>query len=264
MNRDPYVSAINNALTEIHKAYPDITHSFIFTNNGSIVTGGTDIDEKTLKSVLASFEVLKLKAKTIGNLKNLSINGKNGKISLSNIDDMCIGLTTTEKADQSQIHFITNAILPPLLKTLQTFGASNMQQNAPQNVPANAQPSVPSNVPQNFPQNYPANFPQNVPPHLQSPFTKTLVVDPLSGFFDGNAVQIDEETIVFWNENNESKKGKIDQVKIVTIDGNSSVCKVKKISVGNLKGKNRVRIPAKVCNQLKLKRGDVVNISPDV
>ena len=260
MNRDPYVSAINNALTEIHKAYPDITHSFIFTDNGSIVTGGTDIDEKTLKSVLASFEVLKLKAKTIGNLKTLSINGKNGKISLSSINDMCLGLTTTDKADEAQIRFITHAILPPLLKTLQTFGASNMQQNASQNVPGNAPPSVP----QNFPQNYPPNFPQNVPPHLQSPFTKTLVVDPLSGFFDGNAVQVDEETIVFWNENNESKKQNIDQVKIVTVDGHSSICKVKKISVGNLKGKNRVRIPAKVCNQLKLKRGDIVNVSPDV
>ena len=256
MNRDPYVSAINNALTEIHKAYPDITHSFIFTNNGSIVTGGTDIDEKTLKTVLASFENLKEKAKTSGNLKSLSINGKNGKISLSSINEMYLGLTTTDKADEAQIHFITHAILPPLLKTLQAFGSSNMPHNVPQNVPANAPPNVPQRSPQ--------NFPQNVPTHLQSPFTKTLVVDPLSGFFDGNSVQVDEETIVQWNENNDSKKRNIDQVKIVTVNGNSSVCKVKKITVGNLKGKNRVRIPAKVCNQLKLKRGDVVNISPNV
>jgi predicted regulator of Ras-like GTPase activity (Roadblock/LC7/MglB family) len=256
MNRDPYVSAINNALTEIHKAYPDITHSFIFTNDGSIVTGGTDIDESTLKSVLASFEKLKEKAKAIGNLKSLSINGKNGKVSLSSINDMYLGLTTTDKADESQIHFITHAILPPLLKTLQTFGSSNMPQNAPQNVPANVPPSAL--------QRFPPNFPQNVPTHLQSPFTKTLVVDPLSGFFDGNAVQVDEETIVFWSENNESKNRNVDLVKIVTVDGNSSVCQVKKITVGNLKGKNRVRIPAKVCNKLKLKRGDVVNVSPDV
>jgi predicted regulator of Ras-like GTPase activity (Roadblock/LC7/MglB family) len=260
MNRDPYVSAINNALTEIHKAYPDITHSFIFTNNGSIVTGGTDIDENTLKRVLASFENLKEKAKTIGNLKSLSINGKKGKISLSSINDMYLGLTTTDKADESQIHFITHAILPPLLKTLQSFGSPSMPQNAPQNAPANAPPSGP----QRFPPNYPQNFPQNVPTHLQSPFTKTLVVDPLSGFFDGKAVQVDEETIVYWNENNDSKKGDIEQVKIETANGDSSICKVKKITVGNLKGKNRVRVPAKVCNKLKLKRGDVVNVSPNV
>lgn len=242
MNRDPYVSAINNALTEIQKAYPAITHSFIFTNDGSIVTDDTEIDEETLKTVLESFEPLKEKAKAIGNLTSLTINGQNGKLTLTNVNDTYLGLIATDKADENQIHFITHAILPPLLKTLKTYGPSSLQQNA-------------SEAPQ--------NIPQNVPSHLQTPFAKTLIVDPLSGFFDGNAVQVDEETLIQWSENKEAK-GNVDQVKIETIDGNSSICKVKKITVRNLQGKERVRVPAKICNQLKLSRGDKVNISPNI
>jgi len=243
MNRDPYDNAINNALFEIQKAYPDITHSFIFSNNGSVVTGDTDIDEKTLKTLSESFEPLKEKAKAIGNLKNFTINGKNGKITLCNINGRFFGLTTTDKADGAQIQFITHALLPPLLKTLQTV--------------------VPSNASQETPTNVPLSIPQSVPPHLQSPFTKTLVVDPLNGFFDGKAIQVDEETIAYWNKNNDPTKKSSDKVKIETADGNSSICKVKKIRFNKLKGKNKVRVPVKICNNLRLKKGDKVNITPN-
>jgi hypothetical protein len=51
MNRDPYVSAINNALTEIKKAYPAITNSFIFTNKGSILSHDSEMDETKLKTL---------------------------------------------------------------------------------------------------------------------------------------------------------------------------------------------------------------------
>ena len=43
MNRDPYAIALNSALTEIKKAYPDINHSFLFTNKGSIITGDQEL-----------------------------------------------------------------------------------------------------------------------------------------------------------------------------------------------------------------------------
>ena len=243
MNGDPYDNAMNNALFEIQKAYPAITHSFIFSNNGSMVTGNTDIDEKTLKTMVESFEPLKERAKAIGDLKSFTINGKNGKITLFNINGRFCGLTTTNKTNRSQIDFITHSLLPPLLKTVQTI------------VPLNSSQKVQANTP--------PNIPQNVPTHLQSQFTKTLIVDPLSGFFDGKAVQVDEETIAYWNKNNDPTKKFSDKVKIETIDGNSSICKVKKIRINSQQGKNIVRVPGKICNNLNLKRGDKVNITPN-
>ena len=235
MNRDPYAIALHSALTEIKKAYPNIKHSFIFTNNGSIVTGDPETDEKTLKNVLESFENLKEKAKAIGNLKSFSINGKNGKITLSSIDDMYLILAASGKVDETQIHSITHVILPTILKTVETFA----------------------------------------PPHLQSPSTKKLVVDTLSGFFAGDSVQIDTEILMDWTNNNDSRarvkaaltgeqntQESIDHVKIETSGGNSTLCKVKEINDQKLKGKNMIRIPEKICNTLEIKKGDLVKVKP--
>ncbi len=235
MNRDPYAIALSNALTEIKKAYPDIHHSFLFTNNGPIVTGDQETDEKTMNNILESFENLKEKAKAIGNLKSFSINGKNGKLILSNINDMYLVMVTSKKIDKTHIHSITRVIIPTILKTMETLA----------------------------------------PAHLQSPSTKKLIVDTLSGFFAGDSVQIDAETLMEWTQNNDPRarvktalaaeqntQESINHVKIETFGGNSTLCKVKEINDQNLKGKNMIRIPEKLCNTLEIKKGDLVKVKP--
>ena len=58
MNRDSYAIALKSAMTEIQKAYPDISHSFIFPKTGNIITGEQETDQQTLNTVLDSFENL--------------------------------------------------------------------------------------------------------------------------------------------------------------------------------------------------------------
>lgn len=237
MNRDPYAIALNSAMTEIQKAYPDITHSFIFTKTGNIVTGEKETDPKTMNAVQESFENLKEKAKTIGNIKLFNINTKNGNITLSKIDDMYLVLATSKNADKSQIHAITHVILPTILKTVETLDT----------------------------------------PHLQ-PLTSTqkeLVVDTLTGFFAGDSVQIDTEILNDWTQNNDPRarikaaitgepelEEDINQVYIETSSGNAVVCKVKEVDDENVKGKNMIRIPEKLCRSLDINKGDLVKVKP--
>ena len=235
MNRDPYAIALDNALTEIKKAYPDIKNSFIFTKNGTIITGDQETDEKTMNNILESFENLKEKTKTIGNLKSFSITAKNGKLTLSNIKDMHLLLATSKNADKNHIYSITHVIIPTILKTLETFA----------------------------------------PTHLQSPPTKKLIVDTLSGFFAGDSVQIDAEILRDWTKNNDPRarvkatlteeqntQESINHVKIETFGGNSTLCKVKEINDDKLKGKNMIRIPEKLCKSLEINKGDLVKVKP--
>jgi len=256
MTGDPYVTALNNALTEIQKAYPDITHSFIFANDGSIVAGNTEANAKTFNNLLESFGNLKEKTKTIGNITNFNINGKNGKLNVSSVNDMYLMLATNGYADDAQIYSLTHVVIPPLLKTLQTFAGE-------QNVRMNAQQNEQSNSPSNLRTGPRENTQSNVSKHLQTQSIMTLTVNPLSGFFDGDAVQIDEKTLNDWSDN-EADGEIIDRVKVITLEGKSTICKVKKISVGNVKGKNFIRMPAKICSALKLKGGDRVNVKPEL
>jgi predicted regulator of Ras-like GTPase activity (Roadblock/LC7/MglB family) len=235
MNRDSYAIVLNNAMTEIKKAYPDIKNSFIFTKNGIIITGDQEADEKTTNNVLESFENLKEKTKAIGNLKSIQITGKNGKLMLSNIKDMYLVLVTAKNADKNHIYSITHVILPTILKTMETFDTTHLQPTAP----------------------------------------KKLIVDTLSGFFAGDSVQIDTEIITDWTKNNDpharvkaaiageqNLQESINQVQIETFGGNAAVCKVKEINDQTLKGKNMIRIPEKLCKSLEINRGDLVKVKP--
>ncbi len=228
MSEDPYADAITNAFNEIKKAYPGVKHSFLFTENGAVVAGDPETNEKTMKRVIESFETLREKAKIIGNLQGFQVNGKNGKLILSNIKDMYLVLSTSKKADKTHIYTITHVIVPTLLKTLEPVA----------------------------------------PPPLHFTPPKELIADTLSGFFAGDSVQIDAETLIEWTKNTEATteeqntQDSIKQVQIETHDGNTACCKVKKINDSKLKGKNMVRIPAKLCKTLKINEGDLVKVKP--
>ncbi|MCW8802066.1 MAG: hypothetical protein OQK81_01785, partial [Candidatus Bathyarchaeota archaeon] len=133
-------------------------------------------------------------------------------------------------------------VIPPMMKTLQSFagqtsGPTGLQEGRPENKQTNASS------------------------YLQTQSTMNLIVNPLSGFFDGDSVQVDEKTLDYWSDNDADGE-EIEQVKIQTPEGQATICKVKKITVGNMKGKGFIRMPAKVCSALNVKGGDRVNVSP--
>jgi hypothetical protein len=233
MNRDPYAIALHSALTEIKSAYPEIHHSFLFEKNGSIITEDSEADEKIKKTLQESLENLKEKAKIIGDLKNFGIDGENGKLTISNINEMYLVLVSSKHFTETQIYSITNVIIPTIIKTMETLS----------------------------------------PPRLQSKSEKKLVVDTLGGFFAGDSVQIDSDTLMEISKDvdqhsrlNDEPTGEpniremLNHIKIETFAGNSTLCKVKEISDQKLTGKNMIRIPEKLCKTLELKKGDLVKV----
>ncbi len=227
MDTDPYASALYNALNEIKKAYPDIKHSFIFSENGEFVTGDQETKDKNMKFIIESFKTLRDKSKVIGNLQGLQINGKHSKLILSNIKDKYLVLEASQKLDKTQIYAITHMVIPTILKTLESIGPTTLL----------SQPS------------------------------KKLVVDTIGGFFAGNSVEIYAETIGEWTDNSNSDAHKrafdsVRQVQIETSDGKSALCDVKKITDSKMKGKNLIRIPKKLCKTLKIEKGDFVVVKP--
>jgi len=238
MDRDPSAIALSNAITEINKAYPDIKNSFIFTKNGTLLTGDQETDQQTIKSIQESFENLKEKAKTIGSLESFTITTKNGKLTLSSIKDMHLLLATSKNADKNHIYSITQVIIPTILKTMEALAPTEPQ-------------------------------PQITPP-------KQLIVDTFTGFFAGDSVQIDTEILNDWAKNNDDPRARvkaaitgepnipeiIEQVKIETFGGNSTLCKVKEVDDQNMKGKNMIRIPEKLCKTLEINKGDLVKVEP--
>ena len=236
MNRDLYAIALNNTLKEIKKAYPEIHHSFIFSNDSSIIAADTETDQETMKNIQEAFEKIKENAKVIGDIKGFQVDGKNGKLSLTSIEDMYLVLKTSKNTDKNNIYAISGVIIPTILKSLEAFA----------------------------------------PKHLQSPSNeKELKVDTLSGFFAGDSVQIDTDILTAWTNNDDPREriraaltgqkifqGPIENVEIETANGNSTTCKVKEIDDQKIKGKYIIRIPEKLCKNLEITKGDLVKVQP--
>jgi predicted regulator of Ras-like GTPase activity (Roadblock/LC7/MglB family) len=220
MNKDPYAVALKNVLTEIKKTCPDVSRSFIFTQDDAIVAGDSETDEKTIEKMIRSFQSVAEKADTIGSLKAFYVNGKKGKVILSSVNDMYLALAASKNADTTYLHSVTHVIIPTVLKLLETI----------------------------------------TPTPLQFTPSKQLVVDTLSGFFVGDSVQIDMETLEEWSKLLNQKS--LDRVEIEAFRGKTAQCKVKEINDPKLKGKGMIRIPEKVCKTLEVKKGELVKVKP--
>ena len=236
MNRDLYAIALNSTLKEIKKAYPEIHHSFIFSNDSSIIAADTETDQETMKNIQEAFEKIKENAKVIGDIKRFQIDGKDGKLNLTNIEDNYLVLKTSKNMDKNHIYSISSIIIPTILKSLEAFAPKHLQPSSPQ---------------------------------------KELEVDTLSGFFTGDSVQIDTEILTDWTNNDDPREriraaltgekifqGPIENVKIETTEGNSTSCKVKEIDEQKMKGRNIIRIPEKLCKNLEINKGDTVKVQP--
>ena len=121
MNKDPYAVALKNALTEVKKICPDVSHSFIFRKDGAIVTGDSETEEEIMEKMVHSFQSVAEKAGTIGSLKALYVNGKKGKVLLSNVNDVYLALAVSKNADATFLHSVTRVIIPTVLKLLESI-----------------------------------------------------------------------------------------------------------------------------------------------
>ncbi len=162
----------------------------------------------------------------------MQINATNGKLTLRSYDDKYLALTTPEPTDKRQIQAITDVIIPTILKTVQSLEQKTHVKEAPKSL-----------------------SPQ-----------KELTVDMFTGFFGGDTVQVDLEIIREWTrilKNGSTQPAElVEHVRIETFRGDSTVCKVKDISAPNLKGRNIIRIPEKICKALSVNKGEQVIVKP--
>jgi len=220
MDKETYAAALKNTLTEIRNICPDISCSFIFTKEGMVVAGDEQSVNVPVEKTMNSFQSLTEKANTIGGLHTMTVNGSKGKAHISNIDDMYLVIAASKNADVAYIRSIATVIVPTVLKLLKTI--------------------VPT--------------PPKVTPSQQ------LIVESITGFFTGDAVQVDEEVLRQWSKDFKGKG--VSEVEVEAFGGKAVQCKVKAISDPKFGGKGLIRMPEKIARELEVTDGELVRIKP--
>ena len=284
MQNEAYSIALRNALTEIKNICPDVQASFLFDRAGAIIASDTESPEAPFEKAINAMQGLLEKSETIGGLDSLTVNAQKGKVQISSVSDMYLAIVTSKNIDMMYLQTVSHVLIPTVIKLLDNI------TEAPTPIDSSLTRSSFSQLPKRVEQEEiqrenveevneqetseepldeqeveePQRFtlsPTRAPPENLRESSSQLLVDTLSGLLvRGDTVQIDAEILNEWSDNYDGAE--INQVEIESFNGNSVVCKVKPIKDQKIEGKGIIRIPERACQDLDVKKGEMVKVKP--
>jgi predicted regulator of Ras-like GTPase activity (Roadblock/LC7/MglB family) len=266
MDNEVYSFALKNTLNEIRNVCPDITHTFMFTEDGEIIAADENTHEKTIIQVIDAFDGILEKADKIGGVEGITLEGSNGRVNVSCIKDMYFATVTSKRADINYVNSVTRVLIPTILKLLEKICPTPLK-NAP--TPSlKIEPEIPmtEELPQSAEEE--KEEPEKIEkppiepePLLPEPPVNQLIVENLGGLLvPSDTVRIDSTILSQWEKLYEDQK--IEEVEIETFDGKTTRCKVKPIKDSKYEGKGVIQMPEKVQLALEIKKGELVRAKP--
>jgi predicted regulator of Ras-like GTPase activity (Roadblock/LC7/MglB family) len=274
MDNEVYSFALKNALNEIQNACPDITNTFLFGEDGEIIAGDEKTSEKTMVHVVDAFEGIFEKADSIGGVECITIEGSNGRVNVSWLNDLYFVTVTSKKADMNYVNTVTRVLIPTVLRLMEKICPTPLKSNSPVTetkrkfeVPTDEEFEKPEPVVEPIEEivmeepKETVEAETNHEPLPSEPPISQLIVENLGGLLvPSDTVRIDSEIMTKWEELYEGNK--IEEVEIGTFDGKTMRCKVKNIKDSKYEGKGIIQMPEKIQVALEIKKGELVRAKP--
>ena len=302
MNDEIYNAALRNALSGIKDAMIDLNWSFILTSDGTVITSDENTIDPAITKAASSFQTLAEKATAIGGMDNMLIAGDKCNIYVSSLNDMYLVAGLTKTAYLVYFRTITSAVLPTILKVLDSVTSSLSQTSTPTPFkPTTHIPFSQSKIPE-------STLIKSTIPEITrdeedaleeekeaAPLEETneefeeaqeLQVPSSSSTQRADTAKLPEElpsqklivdrfsglmvkadTIqldveILRRWSEELDVESIDEVDIETFSGKTVRCKTKTINDPKLEGRGLIRIPEKTCQSLDVRRGELVRVRP--
>ena len=274
MDNEAYTFALKNALNEIRNVCPDITNTFMFREDGEIIVGDENTSKKTMVHVVNAFDGIFEKADAIGGVECITIEGSNGKVNVSWLNDLYFVTVTSRKADMNYVNTVTRVLIPTVLRLLEKICPTPLKSNSPLTetkhqlkIPMDEEFEKPELMEEPVEETVMEEPKETVEaetkhePLLSEPPVNQLIVENLGGLLvPSDTVRIDSEILSQWEELYEGRK--IEEVEIGTFDGKTMRCKVKTIKDSKFEGKGMIQVPEKVQLALEIKKGELVRAKP--
>jgi len=274
MDNEVYTFALKNALNEIRNVCPGITNTFMFREDGEIIVGDENTSQKTMVHVVNAFDGIFEKADAIGGVECITIEGSNGKVNVSWLNDLYFVTVTSRKADMNYVNTVTRVLIPTVLRLLEKICPTPLKSNSPLTetkhqlkIPMDEEFEKPELMEEPVEETVMEEPKETVEaetkhePLLSEPPVNQLIVENLGGLLvPSDTVRIDSEILSQWEELYEGRK--IEEVEIGTFDGKTMRCKVKTIKDSKFEGKGMIQVPEKVQLALEIKKGELVRAKP--
>jgi len=270
MDNEAYTFALKNALNEIRNVCPDITNTFMFREDGEIIVGDENTSKKTMVHVVNAFDGIFEKADAIGGVECITIEGSNGKVNVSWLNDLYFVTVTSRKADMNYVNTVTRVLIPTVLRLLEKICPTPLKSKSPLTktkhqlkIPMDEELEKPELVEETVMEEPKETVEAETKhePLLPEPPVNQFIVENIGGLLvPSDTVRIDTEILSQWEELYEGRK--IEEVEIGTFYGKTMRCKVKTIKDSKYEEKGIIQIPEKVQLALEIKKGELVRAKP--
>ena len=259
IDEETYSFALKNALTEIGNICPEVKLSFIFNQEGKVLAEARK-GEYNVEKIVSDFEEIFQKSHVVGGINSLTIDAKNGKVVISNIQEgVYLATVTSRNVDMKYLETVSRVLIPTVLKLLEKIAPTPLKKPILEKKVAVKEESHEKTIEKIAESTVEEKIKQEMPP---AP-TNQLIVDTFGGLLvRQDTVKIDSEILSQWSEMLDKKN--INLVEIETFEGKTAQCKVKPIKDIKLRGKGIIRIPEKLCELLDIKKGELVRVRPAI
>jgi predicted regulator of Ras-like GTPase activity (Roadblock/LC7/MglB family) len=279
MNNNVYAFALKSTLDEIQSACPDVSNTFIF-KDGKILAKGETTDENTANLTINAFNSITERADSLGSLETVTIQGANGRVSITCMNDFYLTTVLSKKADEKYVNTLTRVLIPTVVKLVEKIHPTSADDETltvepePAEEEAAEEDAESAEADENEPaeEEEPATTEpteeQETPevddePLLPEPPVTQLIIEDLGGLLvPSDTVRIDKAVITQWNDLYGDKK--LEEVDLETLSGKTTRCKFKHIKDSKHKEKGIIQMPEKIQLTLEVAKGELVMVKPVV
>ncbi len=280
MDSEVYAFALKSTLDEMQKACPEIKNAFVLDQNRTIIARDENTTEETLNQAVEVLNEIFGKADAIGGVDDLTIEGINGRMNVSRMDEIYLVTVTSRKANLNYVNTVTHVLVPTVLKLIEKLNHGPLKSNLiepEQKLETEPEDSTVEQAAESTEQTAEPGQEeeekaeeQAETPHDESmekivaePPANQFIVEEMKGLLSpSDTVRIDNSVIEKWNEFYQDKT--IEEADVETFGGKSVRCKIKPIKDVKLEGQGKVQIPGKMQLVLDIKKGELVRVKPVV
>jgi predicted regulator of Ras-like GTPase activity (Roadblock/LC7/MglB family) len=269
MDSEVYAFALKNTLDEMQKACPEIKNAFVLDQNHTIIARDENTTEETLSQAVQVLNEMFGKADAIGGVDDLTIEGINGRMNVSRMDEIFLVTVTSRKANLNYVNTVTHVLVPTVLRLIEKLNPGPLKSNLIE-PEQKLETELENSTVEQAAEPGQEEEEQAETPHEESmekivaePPANQFLVEEMKGLLSpSDTVRIDNSVIEKWNEFYQDKT--IEEADVETFGGKSVRCKIKPIKDAKLEGQGKVQIPGKMQLVLDIKKGELVRVKPVV
>jgi hypothetical protein len=270
MNDDLLAFALKSTVDEIKNACPDVSNTFIFKIDGSILAKDDDLDEETVARAVNVFKAIEKKADTVGGLESAAFYSENNRVNILKIDNLCLVLVGSEEPDGDRTAGLARILVPTVLKLTKRISEYQPETSTndfePQKTTGSKTEESGTNLEakeiktiEDEKHKQKKEDKQEIETNPEPLVTQLMVED--SGRFAGsNSVRIDSAVVQQWKDLYGERE--INEVEVETLNGQKIRCRYKLIGDSKLDGKGLVQLPQKMQLILNTSKGELVTVKP--